>query len=92
MRRVLLAVAVFAITALIVPVAGADSGHSQSHGRSDQYHGRSDEHHGDDHSAGPTTYAVIGDTPYGLPQIENFPNDIGEINADPKVRLVMHSR
>jgi calcineurin-like phosphoesterase family protein len=83
MRRVLLAVAVFAMTALVVPVAGADRGHSRSHGRSD-------EHHGGDHSAGPVTYAVIGDTPYGLPQIENFQNDVGEINADPKVRLVMH--
>jgi hypothetical protein len=44
----------------------------------------------DDRSANPITYAVIGDTPYGQPQIDNFPNDVAEINADPKVRLVMH--
>src|SRR5882757_111891 len=44
-------------------------------------------HHG---SATPVTYAVIGDTPYGQPQIDNFPNDVAEINQDPKVRLVMH--
>jgi hypothetical protein len=36
------------------------------------------------------TYAVIGDTPYGTPQLENFPNDVAEINADPQVRLTMH--
>jgi hypothetical protein len=36
------------------------------------------------------TYAVIGDTPYGTPQLENFPNDVAEINADQQVRLVMH--
>jgi hypothetical protein len=40
--------------------------------------------------AKPTTLAVIGDTPYGTPQIENFPNDVAEINADPSVSLVMH--
>lgn len=36
------------------------------------------------------TYAVIGDTPYGQAQIDNFPNDVAEINADPDVRLVVH--
>ncbi len=41
-------------------------------------------------SATPVTYAVIGDTPYGQPQIDNFPNDVAEINQDPKVGLVMH--
>jgi hypothetical protein len=44
----------------------------------------------DSPSNDPVTYAVIGDTPYGQPQIDNFPNDVAEINADPKVRLVMH--
>jgi hypothetical protein len=44
----------------------------------------------DDSSARAVTYAVIGDTPYGQPQIENFPNDVAELNQDPKVRLVMH--
>src|SRR5262245_59099930 len=41
-------------------------------------------------SNGPVTYAVIGDTPYGQPQIENFTNDLAEINAAPNVSLVMH--
>lgn len=45
---------------------------------------------GDENGSGPVTYAVIGDTPYGTPQLENFPNDVAEINADPAVRLVMH--
>jgi hypothetical protein len=40
--------------------------------------------------ATPFTYAVIGDTPYGAPQIANFPNDVTEINADPDVSLVVH--
>ncbi len=44
----------------------------------------------DDNSATPVTYAVIGDTPYGQPQVNNFPNDVAEINADNSVRLVMH--
>jgi hypothetical protein len=35
-------------------------------------------------------YAVFGDTPYGTPQIENFRNDVAEINADPQVRLTIH--
>lgn len=34
--------------------------------------------------------AVIGDTPYGAAQIAGFPNDIAQINADPRVRVVMH--
>src|SRR3954447_22079922 len=38
----------------------------------------------------PLTYAVIGDTPYGARQIANFPNDVGEINADPNVQRVIH--
>jgi hypothetical protein len=37
------------------------------------------------------TFAVIGDIPYGDAQIANFPNVIGQINADPDVRLVMHA-
>jgi hypothetical protein len=40
--------------------------------------------------AKPLTYAIIGDTPYGQPQIDNFPNDVAEINADPNVRLAVH--
>jgi hypothetical protein len=38
----------------------------------------------------PVTYAIIGDTPYGTPQVTNFPNDVAEINADPNVRAVVH--
>jgi len=41
-------------------------------------------------AAKPATYAIIGDTPYGTPQVENFPTDVAEINADPDVSLVMH--
>jgi hypothetical protein len=48
-------------------------------------------HHGHHHSGGhAVTYAVIGDTPYGQPQVDNFPNDVAEINADPTVRRVIH--
>lgn len=36
------------------------------------------------------TMAIIGDTPYGTAQFNNFPNDIAEINASPKVRFVVH--
>ncbi len=36
------------------------------------------------------TYAVIGDTPYGATQLAAFPSQIGVINADPAVSLVMH--
>jgi hypothetical protein len=41
-------------------------------------------------SAAGTTVAVIGDTPYGAPQVANFPNDIQAINADPSVSRVIH--
>jgi hypothetical protein len=44
----------------------------------------------DGRSGDPFTYAVIGDTPYGQPQIDNFPNDVAEINAARDVRLVIH--
>ena len=33
---------------------------------------------------------MIGDTPYGNAQLENFPNDVAEINADRSVRLALH--
>jgi hypothetical protein len=75
MKRVFLAFAALAAAALVAaPVVIAHSDHG----------------HGPDRDAKPVTYAVIGDTPYGQPQIDNFANDIGEINADPKVRLVIH--
>ncbi|MGK2877097.1 MAG: hypothetical protein ACSLFF_00740 [Solirubrobacterales bacterium] len=34
--------------------------------------------------------AIIGDTPYGTAQNNNFHNDIAELNAAPKVRFVVH--
>jgi hypothetical protein len=37
-----------------------------------------------------STYAVIGDTPYSTFQIQHFPADIAEINADPDVTRVIH--
>jgi hypothetical protein len=42
------------------------------------------------HAGKALTYAIVGDTPYGQPQIDNFPNDVAEINADPNVRLIVH--
>jgi hypothetical protein len=38
----------------------------------------------------PATLAIIGDTPYGVEQIAQFPADIAEINADRDVRRVVH--
>ena len=39
-----------------------------------------------------TTYsfAVIGDLPYGSPEVSLFPRKISQINADPDVRMVGH--
>jgi hypothetical protein len=36
------------------------------------------------------TFAVIGDIPYGVAQIGEFPSRLGELNADPDVQLVNH--
>jgi len=36
------------------------------------------------------TFAVIGDIPYGADEIASFPTNIAQINADPKVSLVVH--
>jgi hypothetical protein len=44
----------------------------------------------DNRSASRITIAVIGDTPYGDPQIANFRSDVREINRDASVRLVIH--
>jgi endonuclease/exonuclease/phosphatase family metal-dependent hydrolase len=38
----------------------------------------------------PLTVAVIGDTPYGDEQVAAFPGLVEDVNADPKVRLVLH--
>jgi hypothetical protein len=44
----------------------------------------------DDQGQRTYTLAVIGDVPYGAGQIAAFPYWIGEINADPDVRQVVH--
>lgn len=41
-------------------------------------------------SAKPTTMAVIGDVPYGIPQESRFGDLIDAVNDDPKVRVVTH--
>ena len=41
-------------------------------------------------SANPLDIAVIGDTPYGSAAIALFPTMVDAINADPKVREVVH--
>ena len=81
MKRALLVVAALAAAMLsLAAVAGAD-GHSHLDGQGENHDG----------GQGPAvTYAVIGDTPYGTPQLENFPNDVAEINADPQASLVIH--
>jgi hypothetical protein len=43
-----------------------------------------------DRGANPTTLAVIGDTPYGPEQVTRLPVLIARINAEPKVRTVVH--
>jgi hypothetical protein len=43
-----------------------------------------------DQSANPLDVAVIGDVPYGSDALAQFPTLVGAINADPKVRLVVH--
>ena len=42
-------------------------------------------------SAGGFTFALIGDTPYGPEQVAQFPDLRAAINADPKVRMVLHA-
>jgi hypothetical protein len=76
MKRAFALLAALAATAvLVVPAAGASTALSGNSAVS---------------PAKPTTLAMIGDTPYGAPQLENFPNDVAEINSDPSVSLVMH--
>ena len=38
----------------------------------------------------PLTLAVIGDTPYGAAQLDGFPSLVDAVNADAKVRTVVH--
>ena len=77
MKRILIAFAALLATALIVVPASASQDESPGH-------------NGPGGADGSFTYAVIGDTPYGTAQIENFPNDVAEINADPNVSRVIH--
>ena len=43
-----------------------------------------------DRAFAPVTLAVIGDTPYGNPQVLDFPGLVRSINDDPKASLVVH--
>ena len=42
-------------------------------------------------AAAPVTFALLGDTPYGDAQRAAFPALVEDINADPKVRFVLHA-
>ncbi|MGL4177647.1 MAG: metallophosphoesterase [Dermatophilaceae bacterium] len=41
--------------------------------------------------AAPTTIALLGDTPYGPEQREQFPALVDDVNRDRKVRIVLHA-
>ncbi len=41
--------------------------------------------------AAPTTIALLGDTPYGDAQRVQFPALVQDVDADPRVRLVLHA-
>jgi hypothetical protein len=43
-----------------------------------------------DRGKAPLTVAVIGDTPYGDEQVAAFPRLVDDVNADRRVRLVLH--
>jgi Calcineurin-like phosphoesterase len=43
------------------------------------------------HGAQPLTLALIGDTPYGDTQEQQFPALVHTVNADPRVRMVLHA-
>jgi len=38
----------------------------------------------------PLTLAVVGDSPYGTAQVGMFPSLVADINADPRVKRVLH--
>ncbi len=38
----------------------------------------------------PLTFALIGDTPYGAPQVVDFPKLVAHINDDPRVSQIVH--
>lgn len=71
--------AVAAALALILS-ALATAGPAEAHGGPPPGHGRGSEY----------TFAVIGDIPYGQAEIDSFPANIAQINADPDVRWVSH--
>jgi Calcineurin-like phosphoesterase len=48
------------------------------------------EHPSPGHDRGTSTFAVIGDIPYGAEQLARFPKVVVQINADPRVSLVNH--
>ncbi len=41
--------------------------------------------------AAPTTIALLGDTPYGDAQRVRFPALVADVDADPRIRLVLHA-
>jgi hypothetical protein len=41
--------------------------------------------------AAPTTIALLGDTPYGDAQREQFPALVADVNDDPRIRMVLHA-
>ncbi|CAA9242769.1 MAG: hypothetical protein AVDCRST_MAG57-1635 [uncultured Blastococcus sp.] len=41
--------------------------------------------------AAPTTIALLGDTPYGDAQRVQFPALVADVNADPRIRMVLHA-
>ncbi len=53
---------------------------------------KSDADHSDGNAdTGPFTYAVIGDSPYGVVKRAEFPALVDRINADPAVERVLHA-
>ena len=78
MKRTTLAMA--SAVALLCPGAVALAGNG---------HGRGPDKV-DDRSSKTIDLAVIGDIPYGAPQVALFPGRIDQINADPRVRMVVH--
>ncbi len=65
---------------LCLTAAAAAPAAAHDHGHDDHGHGR----------PAPSTFAVIGDIPYGADQVAAFPGWIDRINADPQVGLVFH--
>lgn len=82
MRRGRSAVAVLTAGLLFSGLGGAAGASAGVAGPSTQ--------HEDNHRNPGFTFAVIGDIPYGATQIAEFPDRIGQINADRQVQLVDH--